>query len=105
LFLYHVFIEEKDFNVIIYIYILTFLLLDYFKEICTVHNKIIVMFLFSLYWIPTEFFNTIELARKSPQADIWAFSSTLWEVFNYGIVLPEVQNVELFKKVNIHLNV
>jgi len=51
-----------------------------------------------LYWIPTEFYNTIELARKSPQADIWAFSSTLWELFNYGIILPEVQNVELFKK-------
>jgi len=56
-----------------------------------------------LYWIPTEFYNTIELARKSPQADIWAFSSTLWELFNYGIILPDVQNVELFKKVSTNL--
>jgi len=62
----------------------------------------VLLFFFSLYWIPTEFYNSIELARKSPQADIWAFSSTLWELFNYGIVLPDVQNVELFKKVSTH---
>lgn len=59
-----------------------------------------ILFFYSLYWIPIEFYNTIELARKSLQADIWAFSTTLWEVFNYGIILPEVQNVELFKKVS-----
>ncbi|XP_026815515.1 tyrosine-protein kinase hopscotch [Rhopalosiphum maidis] len=53
---------------------------------------------YDLYWIPTEFYNTMELARKSPQADIWAFSSTLWELFNYGFILPDVQNVEFFKK-------
>lgn len=63
--------------------------------------ELFTMYFFSLYWIPIEFYNTIELARKSPQADIWAFSTTLWELFNYGIVLPEVLNVELFKKVNI----
>ncbi|XP_050532080.1 tyrosine-protein kinase hopscotch [Daktulosphaira vitifoliae] len=53
---------------------------------------------YDLYWIPVEFYNSVELARKSPQADIWALSSTLWELFNYGVVLPEVQNVEFFKK-------
>ncbi|XP_050436831.1 tyrosine-protein kinase hopscotch-like [Adelges cooleyi] len=53
---------------------------------------------YDLYWIPVEFYNSVELARKSSQADIWAFSSTLWELFSYGVELPEVQNVELFKQ-------
>ncbi|XP_050438365.1 tyrosine-protein kinase hopscotch-like isoform X2 [Adelges cooleyi] len=53
---------------------------------------------YDLYWIPVEFYDSMELAKTSPEADVWALSSTLWELFSYGIELPEVHTIESFKK-------
>ncbi|CAH2089621.1 unnamed protein product [Euphydryas editha] len=35
-------------------------------------------------WIPVEFFSDMNLAKRSVLGDIWAFATTLWEVFSYG---------------------
>ncbi|VVD04448.1 unnamed protein product, partial [Leptidea sinapis] len=37
-----------------------------------------------VHWIPVEFFMDMNLAKRSVTADIWAFATTLWEVFSYG---------------------
>ncbi|CAH2267020.1 jg6719 [Pararge aegeria aegeria] len=37
-----------------------------------------------VHWMPVEFFPDMGLARRSVVGDIWAFATTLWEVFSYG---------------------
>ncbi|XP_047996645.1 tyrosine-protein kinase hopscotch [Leguminivora glycinivorella] len=37
-----------------------------------------------VHWIPVELHSDMSLARRSVAADIWAFATTLWEVFSYG---------------------
>lgn len=34
--------------------------------------------------MPVEFFSDMSLAKRSVMGDIWAFATTLWEVFSYG---------------------
>lgn len=38
----------------------------------------------SVHWMPVEFFADMSLAKRSVVGDIWAFATTLWEVFSYG---------------------
>ncbi|GBP07978.1 Macrophage colony-stimulating factor 1 receptor [Eumeta japonica] len=53
-----------------------------------------------VHWIPVEFFSDMSLARRSAAGDIWAFATTLWEIFSYGqspaetnpVLMPEVKN-------------
>lgn len=35
-------------------------------------------------WIPIEDYGNLNESRKNPKADIWAYSTTLWEIFSYG---------------------
>ncbi|KAJ0174068.1 hypothetical protein K1T71_010214 [Dendrolimus kikuchii] len=37
-----------------------------------------------VHWMPVEFFSDMSLAKRSVIGDIWAFATTLWEVFSYG---------------------
>lgn len=37
-----------------------------------------------VHWMPVEFFSDMSLAKRSVTGDIWAFATTLWEVFSYG---------------------
>ncbi|CAH4030590.1 tyrosine-protein kinase hopscotch [Pieris brassicae] len=37
-----------------------------------------------VHWIPVDFFVDMALAKRSVVGDIWAFATTLWEVFSYG---------------------
>ncbi|CAK1584643.1 unnamed protein product [Parnassius mnemosyne] len=37
-----------------------------------------------VHWIPVEFYSDLNLAKRSVVADIWAFATTLWEIFSYG---------------------
>jgi len=51
-----------------------------------------------IHWIPTEFYSNFDFARGSVAADVWAFGTTLWEIFAYGECPPETSNVESIKK-------
>jgi len=53
----------------------------------------------SIHWIPTEFYSNFDFARGSVAADVWAFGTTLWEIFAYGECPPETSNVDSIKKV------
>ncbi|XP_072942901.1 tyrosine-protein kinase hopscotch [Epargyreus clarus] len=37
-----------------------------------------------VHWIPVEFYSDMNLAKRSVLGDIWAFATTLWEIFSYG---------------------
>ncbi|XP_077293855.1 tyrosine-protein kinase hopscotch [Arctopsyche grandis] len=37
-----------------------------------------------IHWIPTEYFSNRSVAHLFPSSDVWAFATTLWEIFSYG---------------------
>ncbi|KAJ2948409.1 hypothetical protein O0L34_g7648 [Tuta absoluta] len=37
-----------------------------------------------VHWMPVEFYSDMNMARRSVVGDIWAFATTLWEIFSYG---------------------
>ncbi|XP_028167913.1 fibroblast growth factor receptor 1-A-like [Ostrinia furnacalis] len=43
--------------------------------------------------MPVEFFPDMNLAKRSAVGDIWAFATTLWEVFSYGVSPAETNPV------------
>ncbi|XP_046997738.1 tyrosine-protein kinase hopscotch [Schistocerca americana] len=51
-----------------------------------------------IHWIAPEYFTNVEMARSSVPADVWAFSTTLWQIFAYGEHPPESSNVDMIKK-------
>jgi len=55
----------------------------------------------SIHWIPTEFYSNFDFARGSVAADVWAFGTTLWEIFAYGECPHETSNVDSIKKVTL----
>jgi hypothetical protein len=38
-------------------------------------------------------------------ADVWAFGTTLWEIFAYGECPPETSNIDKIKKVQLMTSV
>lgn len=64
-------------------------------------NRFVIQFQWfcSIHWIPTEFYSNFDFARGSVAADVWAFGTTLWEIFAYGECPPETSNVDSIKKV------
>jgi hypothetical protein len=71
------------------------------KDIPLSFNRFIIYFeLFcSIHWIPTECYSNFDFARGSVAADVWAFGTTLWEIFAYGECPPETTNVNSMMKV------
>lgn len=57
--------------------------------------------LYSLPWIPPEFYSDLESAKKSSQADIWALATTMWEIFSKGTSLIAHTNIDMVKKVHL----
>uniref|UniRef100_A0A147BCV5 non-specific protein-tyrosine kinase n=1 Tax=Ixodes ricinus TaxID=34613 RepID=A0A147BCV5_IXORI len=52
-----------------------------------------------VHWIPPEFYHSFSLARSSVKADIWAFGTTLWEIFTFGETpMAGLTNSEALKK-------
>ncbi|CAH1999123.1 unnamed protein product [Acanthoscelides obtectus] len=37
-----------------------------------------------VHWIPVECYSKLDYAKHSIEADVWAFGTTLWEIFMYG---------------------
>lgn len=37
-----------------------------------------------VHWIPVECYSNLDYAKCSSAADVWAFATTLWEIFTYG---------------------
>lgn len=52
--------------------------------------------------MPVEFFADMNLAKRSVIGDIWAFATTLWEVFSYG-QLPNETNPVLTVRVSTQI--
>lgn len=50
-----------------------------------------------VHWIPVEYYSNLEYASQSPTADVWAFSTTLWEIFSYGEVLPPADQLDTMR--------
>lgn len=44
-----------------------------------------VALIFSIHWIPPEHFNDYSHAAKSTASDVFAFGTTIWEIFSYGV--------------------
>ncbi|KAG8222937.1 hypothetical protein J437_LFUL000232 [Ladona fulva] len=55
-----------------------------------------------VYWIPVECYTNFMCAQTSVAADVWAFGTTLWEIFSYGESLPEVTHLETIEKQILH---
>lgn len=47
---------------------------------------------FSLPWIPIEYHTSMQLAASDFKADIFAYATTIWEIFSKGIK-PQPQDV------------
>lgn len=41
-------------------------------------------------WIPFEFHRNLELAKLDPDAELWAFATTVWEIFSRGKPLEKI---------------
>lgn len=47
-------------------------------------------------WIPIENYNDLPASRKNLKGDIWAYATTLWEVFSRGAQLNLQNPVQFF---------
>ncbi|GJQ70199.1 putative Band 4.1 homologues [Trypoxylus dichotomus] len=50
-----------------------------------------------VHWIPIECYNNINYAKHSTPADVWAFGTTLWEIFMFGEVIQKIDHHEAMK--------
>lgn len=44
----------------------------------------IVRFVRSIPWIPYEYHNNMQLATQDFKAEVWAYATTVWEIFSRG---------------------
>ncbi|XP_069675687.1 tyrosine-protein kinase hopscotch [Periplaneta americana] len=51
-----------------------------------------------IHWVPTECYPNFDFARGSIAADVWAFGTTMWEIFSYGECPPESTSISSMKK-------
>ncbi|KAF7271454.1 hypothetical protein GWI33_015675 [Rhynchophorus ferrugineus] len=50
-----------------------------------------------IHWIPVECYTTLDYAKRSTAADVWALATTLYEIFNYGKVMPNTDHVQTMR--------
>ncbi|XP_034935206.1 tyrosine-protein kinase hopscotch [Chelonus insularis] len=51
-----------------------------------------------IHWLPPEYYDNLEMAKKNTSADVWALGTTLWQIFSRGAILPTHQDVNIMKK-------
>lgn len=50
-----------------------------------------------VHWIPIECYSKLELTKRSPAADVWAFATTLWEIFTFAECSPPGDHTQAMK--------
>ncbi|XP_018333328.1 tyrosine-protein kinase hopscotch [Agrilus planipennis] len=50
-----------------------------------------------VHWIPVECYSNLEFAKRSTAADVWAFATTLWEIFMYGEQIKQTSHINAMK--------
>lgn len=53
----------------------------------------------SIPWIPVECYKSYASATKSTAADVWAFGTTVWQIFSFGQLPANHEDVVALKKV------
>ncbi|XP_044265655.1 tyrosine-protein kinase hopscotch [Tribolium madens] len=50
-----------------------------------------------VHWIPLECYTNLDYAKRSTAADVWAFATTLWEIFVLGEEIKTTDHVETMR--------
>lgn len=50
-----------------------------------------------MHWIPIECYSNLEFAKISTAADVWAFSTTLWEIFMFGEEIKTADHLDAMR--------
>lgn len=69
---------------------------------------IVFSFHHSKPWIPFEYHNNMDAARNDYKAEMWAYATTLWEIFSGGhIPAAEMVSIkpisELWRSIDVEL--
>lgn len=48
-------------------------------------------------WIAIEDYDDFPASRKNLKGDIWAYATTLWQIFSYGVLLTLQNPVQFFR--------
>lgn len=52
---------------------------------------------FRVHWIPVECYSNLEIAKCSTQADVWAFATTLWQIFTFAEEIKSTGHIAAMK--------
>lgn len=61
------------------------------------HSKFFFFVNFSFPWIPVEYYSSLQRVATEFKSEIFAYATTIWEIFSKG-VKPPLQNVRVFFK-------
>jgi Janus kinase 2 len=50
-----------------------------------------------VHWVPVECYAKLDYAKRSTAADVWAFATTLWEIFTLGEEIKITDHVEAMR--------
>ncbi|KAF2897768.1 hypothetical protein ILUMI_08399 [Ignelater luminosus] len=50
-----------------------------------------------VHWIPVECYSNLQFAKRSTAADVWAFATTIWEIFMFGEPIPHTDHTEAMR--------
>ncbi|KAJ8947273.1 hypothetical protein NQ318_014169 [Aromia moschata] len=50
-----------------------------------------------VHWIPIECYSNLNYAKRSSEADVWSFGTTLWEIFMFGEEIKATDHNQLMR--------